>query len=147
LRNVQTVIASGNVIFEANSQKAAAIENKLARRLEESLGFEVATYVRSMEDLAKIASYVPFPPEPEGGALYIAFLPGIPSRAAREKLISVATATDKFRFHGRELYWLCLTRFSDSRFSGARLERILGVPVTVRSAVTVRKIAAKCQLG
>jgi hypothetical protein len=44
---------------------------------------------------------------------------------------------------GRELYWLCHGRFSASPLSGPRLEKLLGVPVTVRNASSVRKLAAK----
>ena len=58
-------------------------------------------------------------------------------------LLSLQTKTDKFSYRDREIYWLCLTRFSDSKFSGPSLEKTLGVQVTVRSSGTIAKIAAK----
>jgi uncharacterized protein (DUF1697 family) len=64
------------------------------------------------------------------------------------KLMSFKTATDDFHVHKREVYWLCRTKFSESTFSGALLEKVLGAPATIRNANTVRKIAAKyCGAG
>ena len=32
---------------------------------------------------------------------------------------------------------------SESKFSGSRLEKILGMPATLRNATTIRKLAAR----
>jgi uncharacterized protein (DUF1697 family) len=45
--------------------------------------------------------------------------------------------------NGREVYWLCRTRFSESQISGALLAKTLGMPTTLRNTTTVKKIAAK----
>jgi uncharacterized protein (DUF1697 family) len=60
-----------------------------------------------------------------------------------DRLLAASGATDDFEVRGREVYWLVRGRFSDSKFSGALLERILGMPATVRGAPTVRQIAAR----
>ncbi|MDQ2730805.1 MAG: hypothetical protein M3Y56_04025 [Armatimonadota bacterium] len=57
--------------------------------------------------------------------------------------MSFQTDTDQFHVQGRELYWLCHTRISDSKVSGARLEKTLGMKATLRNSTTVRKLAAK----
>jgi hypothetical protein len=41
------------------------------------------------------------------------------------------------------VYWLLRGNFSESKFSGARLEKILGVQATLRNSTTVAKLAAK----
>ena len=69
LTNVETVIASGNVIFDSRSKNSKAIEKKLQAKLEESLGYTVATFVRSMEELSAIASHTPFPKIPKTASL------------------------------------------------------------------------------
>ncbi len=147
--NVETFIASGNVIFDAPVQAARAIEEQIEGQLRASLGYAVATFIRTPAELAAIAQYQPFPAadlEAEGNALYIAFMPTTPSDEAQHALLAARTPTDDFHIHGRELYWLCRTRISDSVFSGARLERMLGMPSTMRNATTVRKLAAKYAL-
>ena len=144
LTNVETVIASGNVVFDAKAKSAKTIETKLQTALEKSLGYTVSTYVRSMEQLTEIERHKPFKKIPKNGTLFIAFASDSPSKSAQEKLLSLQTKTDKFCFRDREIYWLCLTRFSDSKFSGPSLEKILGVPVTVRNSNTIVRILAKC---
>jgi uncharacterized protein (DUF1697 family) len=144
LTNVETVIASGNVVFDSRAQSDKAIEEKVQAALKKSLGYEVATYVRSMKELAAIARYKPFEKIPKTATLFVAFASEQPDKAVQEKLLSLQTGTDKFCFRGREIYWLCLTRFSDSKFSGPALEKTLGLPLTVRNSATVAKIAARC---
>jgi uncharacterized protein (DUF1697 family) len=148
--NVETFIASGNVIFYAPARSTRDMEKEIERHLQESLGYAVATFIRTHGELAVIARYQPFPaPELEeaGNALYIAFLPTPPSDEAQDTLMASRTETDDFHIHGRETYWLCRTRISDSTFSGAKLEKILGMPATMRNVTTVRKLAAKYPLS
>ncbi len=71
------------------------------------------------------------------------FLAHPPDREARARLVSLPSETDRFDFHGRELYWSCHTGFSDSKFSGPALEKVLGMRLTVRNVTTVGKLAAK----
>jgi uncharacterized protein (DUF1697 family) len=106
----------------------------------------VATFIRSTAELAEIARYKPFDEAELDGAgnmLYIAFVAGIPGVEERQKLLSFTNAVDEFHVHGREVYWLCRKKLSESTFSGALLEKTLGMPATVRNSTTVKKIAAK----
>ncbi len=143
--NVATFIASGNVIFDTPETDAAALERRIERHLRDALGYAVATFLRTPAELAAVAQYQPFPdvdPEGEGG-LFVSFLPTPPGEQARHKVAALCTPTDDFAIHERELYWLCRTRISDSRVSGALLEKTLGLPATMRNVTTVRKLAAK----
>jgi len=140
---VETVIASGNVIFDSKTKAETTLAARLAADLEESLGYEVATFLRTPGELAETVRRRPFELG-EGHVLYVGFLSGAPPAAASNRLRDCATATDDFRVIGREVYWRLRTRFSDSPFSGARLEKTLGMPTTLRNVTTVRRIAAKC---
>lgn len=145
-RNVETFIASGNVIFDSTSKSTGALEKKIESCLREALGYEVATFIRSTAQLADIAQHKPFSDSElsaEGHALYIGFMAGEPSNTAKEKLLSLATEVDDFHLNGREVHWLCRTKFSESEVSGALLAKTLGMPATLRNATTVKKIAAK----
>jgi uncharacterized protein (DUF1697 family) len=144
--NVETFIASGNVIFDSAVKNTAALEKKIEKHLLQALGYEVATFIRSTTELADIAKHKPFPDSDlnaDGNVLYVGFMAAVPSDAAREKLLASATKTDDFRLRGREVFWLLRTRFSDSEFSGGKLGKILGLPATLRNATTVKKLAAK----
>ena len=57
---VETVIASGNVLFESSSRSAAVLEKRIAAHLEGRLGYAVATFLRTPDELASIAAHRPF---------------------------------------------------------------------------------------
>lgn len=76
-------------------------------------------------------------------ALNVAFLDDPPDEESRKKLMALRTDIDDFQVHGREVYWLCRKRQSESTFSNAVLEKTLGRPSTLRGANTVKRMAAK----
>lgn len=144
--DVQSFIASGNIIFDSTSKSTKALEKKIEDHLQAALGYEVKTFIRSTSELMEIARYKPFPDaEPEGkdNALYIGFLADNPGDEATRKVVSLATEVDAFRINGRELYWLCRKKISESEVSGAMLAKALGMEMTLRNSTTVRKLAAK----
>jgi uncharacterized protein (DUF1697 family) len=147
LANVETFIASGNVIFDAKSGNQLALEQTIEKHLHETLGYEVKTFVRAISELAAVAAYKPFSDSElnkEGHALYVGFVSDHPGEDAKQKLLSYCGEIDDLHVQGREVYWLCrTTRMSDSKFSGALVEKILGMRATFRNSTTVRKIAAK----
>jgi uncharacterized protein (DUF1697 family) len=57
---VETFIASGNVIFETKSAPDRKLEQRIEKHLEAALGYEVGTFVRSMEEIRAIGKYEPF---------------------------------------------------------------------------------------
>lgn len=144
--NVETFIASGNVIFDSTEPNKKALERQIEASLREALGYPVATFIRTTAELAEITRYKPFK-EPDlnadGNMLYIAFLADTPADATQQKLLSYTTEIDEFHVNGLEVYWLCRKKMSESQFSGALLEKTLGLPATMRNSTTVKKMAAK----
>jgi uncharacterized protein (DUF1697 family) len=145
LLEVETFIASGNLIFQSASQEPAALEQKIASGLQSALGYEVATFIRSQAELIEIAEYQAFPPSDlqAAAAFNIAFLSGPLDEAARDKLAALTTGMDRFVTHKREIYWLCQKKQSESTFSNAVLEKRLGLKSTLRGVSTIRKLAAR----
>jgi len=145
LTNVETFIASGNVIFESKSKDVDALVNKIERGLKESLGFEVATFLRSDSELAAIAVHKPFPkPQMDSAvALNVAFLSKPLDSKSKKLLMTLKSEIDDFHFHGCEVYWLCIKKQSESKFSNAVFEKTLGVKSTFRGINTIRKMAEK----
>jgi uncharacterized protein (DUF1697 family) len=63
--SVETFIASGNVIFETRRKNASALERKIASALDNALEYEVATFLRTDEEVVAIAQILrSHPPEP-----------------------------------------------------------------------------------
>lgn len=59
-RNVKTVLASGNVVFEAPEQPAAALSERIMRKLREAFGRDILVIVRPIEDLIELERRQPF---------------------------------------------------------------------------------------
>jgi uncharacterized protein (DUF1697 family) len=146
LANVETFIASGNVVFAPARGKVAVLERKIEEHLQKELGYDVKTFVRTNAELAEIAEHrPPFDAARETPAtrLFIGFLPAEPSREAEAKLLGAASETDEFHLHGREIYWHCHVPANESKFYGAKLEKTLGMATTLRNVNTVRRLLAK----
>jgi uncharacterized protein (DUF1697 family) len=144
--NVETFIASGNVLFDSPEEDEHELGKRIESCLREALGYEVATFIRSGSEMAEVANREPFPAvelAAEGASLYVAFLKVPPSEEATQKLMNLRSEVDDFQVRGREVYWLCRIRMSESAFSGAVLEKTLGMLATLRNSTTVRKLAAK----
>ncbi len=143
--NVETFIASGNVVFETASKNAQLLERRVENRLREALGYEVATFIRTDAELAGIANYHPFQQSELDAAvaLNIAFLAERLDDKSEQKLMALRTDIDDFHAYEREIYWLCRKRQSESKISNAVLEKTLGRKTTLRGANTVKKMAAK----
>ena len=141
LKNVETFIASGNVIFDTTSSEEAALTARIERHLEKALGYSVATFLRTPAELDRIREYEPFAREElERHTLYVGFLQSRPSRGAQQKLEALRTPIDDLHASGREIYWLARKSFSESKLSGAALEKALGMPTTLRNINTVRRL-------
>ena len=146
--NVATFIASGNVIFEAASSDPGELERKAEESLRASLGYRVTTFIRTIDELGDIARYAPFNDaslDAGNSTLYIAFTARPPGDQAVKKLLALASHVNQFHTNRCEIYWLCRTKFSESRFSLAMLEKVLGLPSTISNASTVKKIVEKIQ--
>ena len=142
--DVETVIASGNVLFRSSSKSASALEKRVAAHLAARLGYEVATFVRTPQELVSIAAHRPFArseTEKPGHSLFVAFHGRAADAASRRRVQGLASDFDALHLRGREVYWLCRGRSNDSKIYGGGLEKALGQPATLRNVTTVRRIA------
>lgn len=145
LERVETHIASGNVLFETRSRDLAALERRIEARLLAELGFEVRSFVRRADELAAIVAHPAFAPESIAGAqaLNVAFTGVAPDAAARQAVLALRSEIDEFHVHGREVWWLCRRRQSESSVSNATLEKALNQRATVRGMRTLQQLLEK----
>jgi uncharacterized protein (DUF1697 family) len=143
--DVETFIASGNVIFRSAAKNTATLEAKIATHLHTTFGYEVATFIRTQEELARIAARKVFTQArlDAAWAHNVAFLAKPLDAALKRKLMTLKTGIDDFAVHEREVHWLCRKKQNESTFSNAALERALGIQSTLRGENTIRRMAAK----
>ena len=144
-RDVETFIASGNVIFSTNSTDTAQLEARISKHLESSLGYNVDTFIRTTDDVAKITRSKLFPEDGQPGTtIHVAFLEDKLSAATAHQLEAIDTGYDKFRVKGHEFYWLCRGRMSDSKVWTLPTLKQLKLPnCTMRNITSLRKLIAK----
>ncbi len=147
-QEVRTFIASGNVIFQSQSAgrtDAADLEKTIGAHLAANLGYEVSTFVRTAEEVAAVARLPVFEEDGQDAiTVHVAFLREPLERKAAAMLESVANGYDRFRVIGREFYWLCRGRMSDSVIWETPEVKALKLPVnTMRNIGSVRKLVAR----
>lgn len=143
--NVETFIASGNVIFETAAKNRKLLEKQIEEHLHKALGYEVATFLRTDGEVREVADYQPFSAAniAETIAFNIGFLKEPLSDERVQLLLALQTNMDEFHVHNRELYWLSRARQSNSKFSNAVFERTLKTKATFRGRNTLVRLAAK----
>jgi uncharacterized protein (DUF1697 family) len=146
LSNVETFIASGNVIFDTKTTDTRALESKIEKHLEKQLGYEVLTFVRSLPELKSIAAHKAFNDKElsnDNNTLYVGFLATEPAKAVKEKMASLESAIDMFHLNDREIYWLYRRDAGESKYYGALLEKSLGMKSTLRNVNTIQRLVKK----
>ena len=141
---VETFIASGNVIFSSPERDAAALERRCEAALARALGYAVDTFIRTPEELAAIAAHRPFAsePDPGGGAVYVTFVEHPLAATARKQIAALSTPSDEFACKGREVYWCRRGNLLDSAV-GADMGKALGGSATMRNRNTIVRLVAR----
>jgi uncharacterized protein (DUF1697 family) len=142
---VSTFRTSGNVVFASDAQPHKALASRIERRLAGELGYEVAVFLRTAEQVRAIARHEPFPRKQVAaspGKLQVAMLSSRPSKGARNEVLGLATEEDRLAFGDLELYWLPGGGMRDSALNVTAIEKILG-PTTMRTKGTVELLSAK----
>lgn len=142
--NVQTFIASGNVIFETALKKPAEIERTIEAGLQKAFKYPIPTFVRSTAEMVAAAENVPFAAgELPGCGLYVTFYRQPLSGSETSKVEAMKSKDDDFAVVGREVYWLRRRMAERLGEPFPALGKAVAVPGTMRSITTVRKIAGK----
>lgn len=144
-QNVETFIASGNVIFETKRKAGPALEKSIEGALRTEFRYEVPTFVRSADEVAAIAAYEPFPKAEaeKAHAIHVSFLRAPLSEEIAAKLVASRTAVDEFHVNGREYYWLCRVSILETQVKWAAMGKTFSQLSTARNMNTVRRLAAK----
>ena len=145
LKGVATFRTSGNVVFEAGGEAPAKLRDRIEKGLAESLGYEVAIFIRTASQIREIANHEPFTPatvDASKGKLQVMLLSAKPAPRRRDDLLASATDEDRLAFGDRELYWLPSGGTRQSALDVKAVEKLLG-PTTMRTKGTIEQLATK----
>lgn len=141
---VETFIASGNVIF-ATDVTASKLPDQIAQHLRKSLGYQVDTFVRTTTDVKKIGASQSFPEDGDPAyTIHVGFLQKkLPANQAAA-LAAIATEKDAFQVTGKEFYWRCLGKISESDVWKLPETKAIKLPThSMRNMTSIRKLIAK----
>jgi uncharacterized protein (DUF1697 family) len=140
--NVETFIASGNVIFTAAGGTSAK-ESRIEQHLADQLGWQVPTFVRRANDVLAIVEFAaskPFGNIPEGHTHMVALTEAVIDASRRAEIGKHSTPHDRFHAQGREVHWLISGRMSDSAITLPKLAKIIGRHTT-RNITSLTRLA------
>ncbi len=142
LRNPQTYVQSGNVIFRTEERDLVRLSRRIEDGIEQSFGFRPHVILRTRSELRDVIARNPFARR-RGivpSRLLVTFLASDPGPEARDKLRRIKTDPEELRIEGRELYIYYPNGMARPKLSWAAIEKTLKTPGTGRNWNSVTKL-------
>jgi uncharacterized protein (DUF1697 family) len=149
MRDVKTVVQSGNLVFQTGSRSIAKLESLLEASAAKELGLTTDFFVRSGSEWQDIIAANPFPKEAktDPSHLVLMILREAPSRAAVADLQAAIKGSEQVRANGREAYFTYPDGIGNSKLTITIIERKLGTRGTARNWNTVLKLGTLAAAG
>ena len=142
LRNPQTYVQSGNVVFRTSERNLSRVAMSIEKRIEHDCGFRTDVIVRSANEMRDVVARNPFARrrDVDGKRLLVFFFGNDPGADAPEKIRSVKANGEELHMDGRELYIYFPDGVGRSKVSTSAIERMLKVAGTGRNWNSVTKL-------
>jgi len=144
LKDAQTLLNSGNLVFKSRVRKTALLEILLEREIAKRLRIGICVMIRTAAEWKKIVTDNPFAGTAGNARSQTAvmFLKDKPTAKNRAALKQLAADQEYFQMNGREIYIFFPNGFDKSVFTLPPIAKTLQTAVTGRSWRTVAKLAA-----
>jgi uncharacterized protein (DUF1697 family) len=141
-QNVQTVITTGNVVFESPSRDAKSLETAIEDAIQRQLGFSSTTIIRSHQQLRRLADNNPFGSIEDSptSRLNVTFLKKKRKSNLRFPYHAEKKGYTVVGMHGREVCSVVDLSGATTPDLMAWLEKQFGKEITTRTWKTVGKI-------
>jgi uncharacterized protein (DUF1697 family) len=142
LRNPQTYVQSGNVVFTTREKNVAALATRIEKAIEKEFGFRPPVIVRTPSELRDVIARNPFAKRRglEPGRLLVTFLAGEPSSEARNQVLALKAEPEELRIVGREVFIYYPNGMARPKIPWTTIERMLKVSGTGRNWNSVTKL-------
>ena len=147
LRDVQTYIQSGNLVFRDAEEDPDALAQRIEQAMEASFGFRPVVIVRTASELRKVIANNPFRgrKEVEPSKLLVVFIKSAPTKQARDKLLAIPCEPEELHIHSREVYIYYPDGMARPKIPLIRMEKALQSSSTGRNWNTVNKLLAMAE--
>jgi uncharacterized protein (DUF1697 family) len=143
--DVETVVASGNVLFAHDERPSEGLEDKLAHLMRERFDIDSFAAVRSAAEVAEAIEGNPFVADGEENRVHTQFLDGEATRDAFDKLVDAyaGRGRERMALGPRSLYIDFVDGVAGSKLTGDFIARRLARRGTARNIRSLRRILAK----
>ena len=142
LKDVQTYIQSGNVVFTSSEGKN--LSEKISEAIKREYGFEVPVLIKKASEMEQIIKACSFSGEKKEKS-YFTLLFEIPSEENIEKTNKLNYPNEEFKITKDCVYFFCATGYGQAKSSGNLFENKLKVVATARNYRTMMKLIALAQ--
>lgn len=140
-QRVWTFINSGNVAFAASGSRIR-LEKAIETTLEAEFGFEVTTFLRTVPELKRVVTEMPFAVG-DGDTYFVTFLKSAPSAATRRALEALSNDMDTLVVRGADVHWLMHGKSTDSSLKSKDWAIVGHNQSTSRNVTMLRQLVAK----
>jgi uncharacterized protein (DUF1697 family) len=143
--NVETVVASGNVLFDFEERPTQGLEDLFAHMMLERFDIRTFAAVRNREEVRSAVEDNPFTGIGQDHHVHTLFLEREPDRARFDKLVAdhAERGPDKIAIGPRALYIDYVDGAGQSKLSNAFIERRLESRGTARNVRSLARILTK----
>jgi uncharacterized protein (DUF1697 family) len=141
LRDVRTLLNSGNVLFRSSLQDRARLAKRLAQEIARRFDLDTEILLRTLPELTMLVERGPALSERrDPSKLLVMFLTGVPDRKAQAALLKAHHGPEIIEIRGPEIYLYYPNGVGRSKLTNAFVEAELGLAGTARNWNTIRKL-------
>ena len=142
LRDAQTYVASGNVVFRTKAQSLTALAKRIENAIEQNFGFRPGVILRTTSELKDAVARNPFRTRRgiEPSKLLVMFLESHPAAEALEQVLKIKADPEEMHIHGREVYIYFPNGMARPKLSWVTVEKKLKTAGTGRNWNSVTKL-------
>ncbi|MBQ7985146.1 MAG: DUF1697 domain-containing protein [Bacteroidales bacterium] len=142
LKDVKTVLQSGNILFKSDVNDTAVLENKIRIQLNKTFGIDTDILVLTKETLQQIIDKCPWKDfsNMNTSHVFILFLFQKPQNIDKALIESKRKSNEELHYTDNAVFMHCPDGMADSKLTTTLFEKALGAKNTARNWNTAGKI-------
>jgi len=141
LRNVRTLLQSGNVVFSSRLKDRAALAKRIMQEIERRFDLQIDVVIRTLDEIKKIVERGPaLSPRADKSRLLVMFLAGVPDAQGAAALLKQHKGSEMIEVRGPEIYLYYPDGVGRSKLTTAFIENKVKTTGTARNWNTLTKL-------
>jgi uncharacterized protein (DUF1697 family) len=141
LRDVRTLLQSGNVLFRSNLEDRARLAHRLRQEIQRRFDLQIEVLIRTLDELKMLVERGPAgAARDEPSKHLVMFLDGVPDARTQKVLIKAHSGPELIEIRGPEIYLYYPNGVGRSKLSNSFIESKLNLAGTSRNWNTITKL-------